>query len=932
MSNWHRLDVADVLTELRSDPDGGLSQVEAQRRLAEHGANELIERGLKSPWRILWEQLTGTMVVILIIAATISVALGDHKDAAAIIAIVVLNAILGFTQEYRAERAIAALKKLAVPTVRVRRDGKVLEISARELVPGDVIFLEAGNLVPADGRVLESVNLRTLEATLTGESVPVEKTPQAIEEEEIPLGERHNMVYMGTVVTYGRGLAVVTETGMNTELGSIAEMIQVVGQEPTPLQRRLEQLGRGLAVAALAIVTVVFVLGLARGEDMRLMLLTAIGMAVAAVPEGLPAVVTIALALGAQRMLRRNALIRKLPAVETLGSVTVICSDKTGTLTENRMTVTVLDVAGHPAVNLDEQLYRGQPVLRPESPLTLVGTRSLGSSEGTEPTSQCLDPTLTLLLIGGALCNDAMLEQDVNSPGQFRAIGDPTEGALVVAAAQFGLWKAHLEQILPRVAEVPFTSERKRMTTVHQILASDNSILNVSMDLGQWSFLALSKGAVDSLLEISNQVWVDCRAEPMTNGWRGRIITANNRLAQNGMRVLGVAFRLLPTIPRENSEAELERGMVFVGLIGMIDPPRPEVKTAIATCKEAGIRAMMITGDHPLTALHIAQELKIADGTQRVVTGAELSRMSVEDLEKIVEGVAVYARVSPEHKLKIVQALQNRGHITAMTGDGVNDAPALKKADIGVAMGITGTDVSKEAADMVLLDDNFATIVAAVKEGRVVYDNIRKFIKYTMTSNSGEIWTMLLAPFLGMPLPLLPLQILWINLVTDGLPGLALTVEPAERDTMRRPPYHPQENIFGRGMGRHILWVGFLMGLVSLGLGFWAWHTARPTWQTMVFVTLTLSQMGHVLAIRSAQDSLFRIGLRSNKALLGAVLLTFVLQLLVVYVPLLQGVFKTVALPLRDLAISLILSMVVFWAVELEKFILRRAGGRQTAK
>ncbi|HIE39042.1 MAG TPA: cation-translocating P-type ATPase, partial [Anaerolineae bacterium] len=783
-----------------------------------------------------------------------------------------------------------------------RRDGQVRQISARELVPGDVVLLEAGGLVPADGRLVECVNLRTQEAALTGESEPVEKHSDPFTKPDLPLGDRRNMVYMGTVVTYGRGLAVVTETGMRTELGHIADIIQTVEREPTPLQRRLEQLGRGLALAALAIVAVVFALGLLRGEDARLMFLTGISMAVAAVPEGLPAVVTIALALGAQRMLRRRALIRKLPAVETLGSVTVICSDKTGTLTENRMTVTVLDVMGE-TQRVETLLRQGVPVLDAD---LVAGERPPVRSLG-------------LLVRAATLWNDATLVEADETGGEYQAIGDPTEGSLVVAAAQLGFLKSRLEQRWPRVAEVPFTSERKRMTTIHQ---SDISPQQSDAPWQDAPFVAFCKGAVDGMLEITTQVWSGDRAVPLTDELRRRILAANDRLAQDGQRVLGVAFRPLSELPATADEAEVEREMTFVGLVGMIDPPRPEVKEAVQTCKTAGIRPVMITGDHPLTAQHIARELGIAaDG--RALTGQELARMSAEEMEEIVEEVEVYARVSPEHKLKIVQALQERGHIVAMTGDGVNDAPALKKADIGVAMGITGTDVSKETADMVLLDDNFATIVSAVEEGRTIYDNIRKFIKYTISSNVGEIWVMLLAPFLGMPLPLLPLQILWVNLVTDGLPGLALTVEPAERGTMRRPPHHPQESIFGRGIGRHILWGGLLMGLVSLGMGFWAWRAGRSDWQTMLFTTLTLSQMGNALAVRSSRDSLFQIGLLSNKALLGAVLLTFGLHMAVVYIPFLQDLFKTVALPPGDLLISLALSTVVFWGVELEKWLLR---------
>ncbi|HSJ55094.1 MAG TPA: cation-translocating P-type ATPase, partial [Anaerolineae bacterium] len=846
-----------------------------------------------------------------IVAAIISAALGDWKDAIAILAIVVLNAALGFSQEYRAEKAIAALKQLAVPTVRVRRDGHVAEISAHSLVPGDVALLEAGVLVPADGRLLEAVNLRVEEASLTGESEPVEKHTAPLQGVDLQVGDRVNMAYLGTVVTYGRGTVLVTETGMKTELGRIADMIQGVERSPTPLQTRLDKLGRDLALAALGIVAVVFVLGLLRGEELRLMILTAIGMAVAAVPEGLPAVVTVALALGAQRMLRRQALIRKLPAVETLGSVTVICSDKTGTLTENRMTVTVLDVLGE-TKRVETLLHEGVPVVDarvpPDEPPTIR--------------------SLVLLATAAALANDATLEPGEDQKDGYHVVGDPTEGALVVAAAQMGLPKYVLEERWPRVAEVPFTSERKRMTTVHRVGDEDR---DSGMSWCGHEYVAFAKGAVDSLLQISEQAWAGDQAVPLTADLRQRIADANDRMAAEGQRVLGAAFRCMEAGFDEADEAGLEQRLIFVGLVGMIDPPRPEVRDAVQTARDAGIRPVMITGDHPLTAREIARELGIAGEDARSLTGEQLARMSVEELEAVVEEVSVYARVSPEHKLKIVQALQDLGQIVAMTGDGVNDAPALKRADIGVAMGITGTDVSKEAADMVLLDDNFTTIVAAVREGRTIYDNIRKFIKYTMTSNAGEIWVMLLAPFFGMPLPLLPLQILWVNLVTDGLPGLALAIEPAERRIMRRPPYPRSENIFGRGLGVYVLWVGLLMGAVSLALGFWAWRTGRPNWQTMVFTTLTLSQMGNVLAIRSDRESLFTIGLLSNKPLLGAVALTFALQMAVVYVPFMQELFETSALSLADLAISLVLSTVVFIAVELQKLVARQREKRSGA-
>jgi len=755
------------------------------------------------------------------------------------------------------------------------------------------------------------------EAALTGESVPVEKSTEPLTGEHLALGDRRNMAFLGTAITYGRGLSVVTATGMQTELGHIATMIQAVESEPTPLQRRMAQLGKGLAVAALALVSLVFVLGLLQGTDVTTMFMVAISLAVAAVPEGLPAVVTIALALGAQRMLKRRALIRRLPAVETLGSVTVICSDKTGTLTENRMTVTILDVAEH-TVNLVEQLRRSGPLLSPDdAPLDAP------------------QAPLSLLLTSVALCNDATLEPDQERAGGYQAIGDPTEGALVVAAARMGLWKAQLEIALPRVAEAPFTSERKRMTTIHQVTShklqatgSEHS----NLEPATWNlqyYVAFAKGAVDSLLDVSTRIWTNGQIEPLHDDWRHRIEAANDRLAQEGMRVLGAAFRPLDELPALGDEENLERDMIFVGMAGMIDPPRQEVRQAIATCHTAGIRTVMITGDHQLTAASIARELRIADpqaggnGT-RVISGPELAQMSVADLEAVVEDVTVYARVSPEHKLKIVEALQKHGHIAAMTGDGVNDAPALKQADIGVAMGITGTDVSKEAADMVLTDDNFATIVAAVEEGRTIYDNIRKFIKYTLSSNVGEIVTMLLAPLLGLPVPLTPLQILWINLVTDGLPGLALGVDPPDPDVMNRPPYPPQESIFARGMWQYILWVGGLMGFITMLIPYFGYQVGNPAWRTMVFTTLCLAQMGNALAIRSDKYSLFSIGVFSNSALIGAVLLTFGLQIAVIYVPFLQELFKTVALNPLELAACLVTSTLIFLAVEAAKWIGRR--------
>jgi Ca2+-transporting ATPase len=926
MTHWYQIENSEIVQQLSTNSSLGLTQAEAAHRLSQYGPNELVEKPGKSPWKIVLEQLTGIMSIVLIVSAAVSLFLSDYEDAIAILAIVILNTILGFTQEYKAEQAMAALKKMAVPRVKVRRDGHVLEISAKELVPGDLVLLEAGNLVPADARLIESANLRIQEAVLTGESEPVEKTAGAIAGDNLPLGDQRNRGFMGTVITYGRGLALVTETGMSTELGKIAAMLQGVEQEATPMQRRLEQLARTLAIAALGIVAVVFTLGLLQGEELRLMFLTAISMAVAAVPEGLPTVVTIGLALGAQRMLSRKALIRKLPAVETLGSVTVICSDKTGTLTENRMTVVYLDVANH-ELDLKEHLQGFSP--------------SIVKGESQPALSE--DASIRMLLAGGALCNDATLEPSDQNPQQFSAVGDPTEGALVVAAASGGLWKEDLDRRYPRVSELPFDSDRKRMTTLHKIGGEDSSaadrIFQPLLDsLGeQGQVLAITKGAVDGLLDLSNRVWVDEGIVDMDEAWRARIRQSNNRLAQNGVRVLGVAVRRLENadgISAGMSSETLENNLVFIGLVGMIDPARPEVKDAVHTARAAGIRPIMITGDHPLTALAIARDLNITDElssarSNRVLTGQELAAMSVEQLADAVAEVSVFARVSPEHKLKIVDALQSRGQIVAMTGDGVNDAPALKKAEIGVAMGITGTDVTKESSDMVLLDDNFATIVAAVEEGRRIYDNIRKFIKYALGSNTGEILTMLIAPFLGMPLPLLPIQILWVNLVTDGLPGLALTVEGAEKDTMNRPPYHPKESVFSRGLGSSVLFLGVMLGLITVGVGYWFWSIGEDNWRTMAFTTLTLAQMGNVLSIRAGKESAFRTGLFSNRALTGAVLLTNLLQLAVIYVPFLQPIFETHPLTLGQLGVCLGASVLMFLVAELEKYLITRPATRK---
>ncbi|RJP51892.1 MAG: cation-translocating P-type ATPase [Anaerolineaceae bacterium] len=900
-TNWHTLETKTVLDELASSQSAGLTSQQAGERAAKYGANELIERGGRPPLQILWEQITATMVLILIGAAVIAGFLGDTKNTVAILAIVILYAFLGFIQEYRAEQAIAALKKMSVPQVRVMRDGQLQELSARDLLPGDILQLETGNLIPADLRLLEAVNLRIQEAALTGESEPIGKHTAALSNEELPLGDRRNMAYMGTIITQGRGLAVVVATGMQTELGKIADLIQKVKHEQTPLQRRLDALGKNLAIIGVVIAAIIFSLGVWKGNAIDDMLLTAVSVAVAIVPEGLPAVVTITLALGAQRMLNREALIRKLPAVETLGSVTVICSDKTGTLTENRMTVVMLDVAEH-AIDLTEQVERDG---------TLRATRGLGA-----PTQS----SLSLAAIGGALCNDAELI-DIGDE-RFRTLGDPTEGALVVAAAKMGYWKSSLDSSFPRAAELPFDSERKRMTTVHHLAQYDPAILS-GLEIGNKRYIAFTKGGVDGLLDITSHVWVEGRSEKLDAGWRSRIEAANERLAKKGMRVLAVGFRLLSSIP-EIIETDLEQNLTMVGLFGMIDPPRSEVRDAVATCRAAGIRPVMITGDHPLTAIEIARQLGIvsADAAgSKALAGVEIEKLSFDELKNVVNEVSVFARVAPEHKLKIVQALQEQGHIVAMTGDGVNDAPALRKADIGVAMGITGTDVSKEASDMVLLDDNFATIVAAVQEGRTIYDNIRKFVRFSVAGNIGKVLVMLLSPFLGKPLPLLPLQLLWLNLMTDGLLGLGMGVENPKPDTMKRKPYSPTEGVFSRGAGAQTIWVGVLIGAIALGLGAWYFFAENPAWQTMIFTSLAFMQVFQALASRSEKESAFKTGLMSNPLLAGMILLVVVLQMLVIYVPAFSNFFEVVPLGAVDLVIAMGAGVVVLVAMEIMKMV-----------
>ena len=946
----HAVSAEALAAELGVDPDAGLPPAEAAARLAAHGPNALAEAPGRTRWRILYEQFAEPMVLLLVGAAAVSLGLGEYTDAAVILLIVVLNAALGFFQDSRAEHAMAALKSMAVPTVTVRRGGGPAEVGSKEIVPGDVVTLEAGARVPADGRLISASNLKVEEAALTGESQPVLKHASQTLPADAPLADRANCAFSGTVVTAGRGRLLVTATGMGTELGRIAGMIQGVETESTPLQKRLAGLGKSLAVAVAGIIAVVVGLELLRRDEytwpvFQEVVQTALSMAVAAIPEGLPAVATITLALGARRMLKRNALIRRLPAVETLGSVTVICSDKTGTLTQNKMTVTVLDAAG--------------------DRVDFSGDVPAGLTDRAE---------LALLLAGADLCNDA----EPSRGGDGGAVGDPTETALVVAAGRAGLDRDRLRAAFPRVAELPFESDRKRMTTVHNIVRdpgpaespAETAVKNIAGS-DAWRQIAFTKGAVDSLLGVCDAVWDGGTVHELDDGWRDRIEAANAALAADGVRVLAVAFRPFEedAFAPDEPAAGAEEALTFVGLLGLIDPARPEAAAAIRECRTAGVRVKMITGDHPLTAGYIARDLGLT-ASDRVVTGRELDAMLAADdgsFGRAAAEAAVFARVTPEHKLRLVAALRDAGEVVAMTGDGVNDAPALKRADIGVAMGVTGTDVSKEAAAMVLTDDNFATIVAAVKEGRTVYANVRKFLKYTLTSNAGEIWVMLFGPLLGLfafasdrfgafertPLPLLPLQILWINLVTDGLPGLALAVEPSEKRAMDRPPVDPAASLLGGRMARHIVWVGLTMGLLSFFVGWAYWDGVSAgdagagggaaggedageeynvaLFRTVVFTVLTLSQMGHALAVRSDTESLFSQGLLSNKLMVGSVALTFALQVAIMYVPPLAALFHVVPLGAFDFLVCLAASTAVFWAVELEKWAVRRRGAAPNA-
>jgi Ca2+-transporting ATPase len=882
--HWHALPMEQVLADLQADREHGLSREQVSARLAAGGPNELPRRR-SGAWRVLLRQFQSVMVAVLLAAALISFLSGDFRDAVAILVMLLLTTLLGFRQEYRAERAMAALERLAAPSARVLRAGVVGAIPARDLVKGDIVLIESGGIVPADLRLLETHALKADESALTGESLPAEKDAALLAEPGSPIGDRFDMAYSGTTVASGRGSGVVVATGPQTEMGRISGMLQSEIRPLTPLQIGLEQVGRKLVLIALAVVGIVFVEGLIRGEEGKTLLLTSISLAVAAVPEGLPAVITIVLALGSQRMLARRALIRRLAAVETLGSVTVICSDKTGTLTQNQLTVAQAYVEGN-CVQLGKV----------SSP----------------------DPALRMLLACAALSTDAV-RAGVGEAARWT--GDPTEIALVRAAAEIGIDKESLERLLPRIHELPFDSRRKRMTTVHRIV---NHPLPLSalipLEAGT-SHIAVTKGALDGLLPRITRIWSHGSIEPLTPDLRAGVAKSHDEMAAEGMRVLGVAFRpLRGAIPEDG---ELESDFVFVGFAGLLDPPRPEVRDAVALCKQAGITPVMITGDHALTAQRIARDLGIGNGAP-ALAGHDLTRLSSEGALSTILNTAVVARVSPEDKLSLVEALQSAGHVVAMTGDGINDAPALARADVGVAMGRIGTDAAREASDVVLQDDNFATIVAAVEEGRLIGSNIRKFIRYLLSCNSGELWVVLLAPVFGMPLPLTPLQILWINLVTDGLPALALAAEPADASVMLEPPRSPRQKLLGAETLTSILSSGFLLGSVAFlsGYGYWSLH--RLEWQTVIFAIVVFSQLGMAVGCRSESQTILRLGLFSNRPMLYAVAGTAILQVLVMYLPFARRIFVTTPLGAGSLIFSLVVSSIPFLGLEFGKWLRRR--------
>lgn len=882
----------ELVQALNTDVSQGLTREEAANRLARDGPNELNEAPGPTLWAMLWSQISEPLVLVLILAALISSAVGELTDALVIFLIVILNAGLGVWQERRAERSLAALRKLGTGTARVIRDGEAQNVDTRDLVRGDLILIEEGDFIPADGRLIEAANLAVDESALTGESVPAEKGIHPPDEPEVSIGDRTNMIHKSTIVTYGRGKAIVTATGMGTEIGKIADLIQQAPEIDTPLQRRLASLGKGLGFLALALVVVIFIAGVIQGIDTFEMFMTSVSLAVAAIPEGLPAIVTIVLALGVQRMSKRRAIIRKLPAVESLGSATVICSDKTGTLTQNRMTVQKLWVGG-----------------------------------GFQGPDQTLDELGRLLVLAGALnSNASIVEQD----GNTQVVGDPTEGALVSLAIEHGLKREDVEPLLPRVAEAPFDSDRKRMTTLHRVDRAGSGLDWAWERIGDDSWVSFTKGAPDLVLERVTHVLTQEGIVPLSDAFRDEILKANQEMAEDALRVLAVGMRTYQTPPamqpKELAEAA-EQQLVLLGLVGMMDPPRPEARQAIAVARKAGVRTIMITGDHLTTAKAIGRNLGLLTEKDEAITGRELDEMDEETLRSRVGRVSVFARVSPEHKVRIVQALQANGELVAMTGDGVNDAPALQGADIGAAMGMTGTDVAKEAADMVLTDDNFATIIAAVSEGRTIFSNIKKAIRYLLACNAGELLAIFTAILIGWPRPLVAVQILWVNLVTDGFPALALGVEPGQPTTMERPPRDPKGPLFSKREMRSVLFTGTWIGgttLVAFWLG-WSMTQNEIVGRTMAFATLAFTQLFQAVNCRTEHVPIYRIGFFSNPSMIWALLGSAVLQIFVLTIPILQRAFGTTSMTLVQWVTVVLLSASIFVFSEVGKVFKSRS-------
>jgi len=888
---WYKKSKEEVVSQLSTSTDKGLSNEEAQKRLEKYGPNALKEEGKQSMLSKIIAQFNDFLILILIVAAVISYFVGEKVDAVVIIAIVIVNAALGIYQEGKAEKSLEALKKMAAPSAKVLRNGNVEVIPSNNVVPGDIVILETGDVIPADLRLIESSNLKVEEASLTGESVPVEKDSNIIFDEDVSLGDRVNMAYSSTIVSYGRGKGVVVGTGHDTEIGKIATMIQTYDNEPTPLQRKLNQLGKFLGIVVIVVCLVVFGLGLYQGRDVLSMFMTSISLAVAAIPEGLAAIVTIVLALGMNRMVERNAIVKKLLSVETLGTTTYICSDKTGTLTQNEMTVV--------KVYTDDKIIDVSGIgYEPKGKFTM---------DGVEVENVTGSVNINTLLSIGTLCSDARLTETDDG---YKILGDPTEGALVTLAEKAGIRQDDINQKYPRIEELPFDSDRKMMTTFHENFIPGKVV-------------SFTKGAPDILISKSSSIYLNGEIVPFTEDLKKKVLDVNSKFSREALRVLAMAFRQYDSLPNEITTETIENNLIFVGLVGMIDPPREEAKEAIKKCKNAGIKTVMITGDYKETAFAIAKQLGMADHESQAMMGQELDNLTDEELREVVKEKRVYARVSPEHKVRIVDALKKNGEIAAMTGDGVNDALALKKADIGISMGITGTDVAKNTAEVILTDDNFASIVAAVEEGRIIYSNIKKFVFFLLSCNIGEVLVIFLSILLGFEVPLLPIQLLWLNLVTDSFPALALGMEKGDPEIMDIPPRDPDEPILDKDMIKALVVQSIAISAATLGAYIWGMRTYGTVnlyyARTITFATLITAELLRAYSSRSLNHSILKIGVFSNKTMVRSTLLAFALLLVVIYVPALQPIFDTFAMGLGDWSMVLLFSIIPLVFGELYK-------------